>query len=63
MLEEAQFTLAEFEQARSRDMRLSGMECVADTIETTLGGFRDLWRRRQDWEHIAQGLRMAGMPD
>lgn len=63
MGEEAQFTLAEFKEARIRDQRLSGMKADAETIESALGGFRVLWRRNEDWEHIAQGLRLAGMPD
>ena len=63
MFEEAAFTLAEFKKARLRDQRLSGTKADADTIETGLGGFRALWRRIEDWEHIAQGLRLAGMPD
>lgn len=63
MLEEAQFTLTEFKEARIRDQRLSGMKADSDTIESALGGFRALWRRPEDWEHIAQGLRFAGMPD
>lgn len=63
MLEEAQFTLTEFKEARIRDQRLSGMKADSDSIESALGGFRALWRRPEDWEHIAQGLRLAGMPD
>lgn len=63
MFAEAEFTLAEFQRARVRDQRLSGMKPDANTIETGLGGFRALWRRKEDWEHIAQGLRLAGLPD
>ncbi|SLN28172.1 Bacterial transcriptional activator domain protein [Roseovarius albus] len=63
MLKEAQFTLAEFKDARTRDQRLSGMKVGANTIETALGEHRVLWRRKEDWEHIAQGLRLAGLPD
>lgn len=63
MLKEAQFTLAEYKKARIRDQRLSGAKIDADTIESALGGFRALWRRKEDWEHVAQGLRLAGMPD
>lgn len=61
MLEEARFTLAEFKKARIRDQHLSAMKVDADTIEPALGGFRVLWRRNEDWEHIADGLRLAGM--
>ncbi len=63
LIDESQFTLAEFKRARVRDQRLSGIKAGADTIETGLGGFRALWRRVEDWDHIAQGLRLAGMPD
>ena len=63
MLEEARFTLAEYKNARIRDQRLSGAKIDVDTIVSALGGFRVLWRRLEDWEHIAQGLRLAGMPD
>ncbi|MBS9717555.1 hypothetical protein J4E70_11415 [Pseudohalocynthiibacter aestuariivivens] len=63
MSEEALFTLAEFKEARVRDQHLSGLRADADTIETALGGFRTMWRRPDDWEHIAQGLRLAGLPD
>lgn len=63
MLEEAKFTLSEFKEARFQDLRLSGMTARSDTIESALGGFRGLWRRLEDWEHIAQGFRLAGLPD
>ncbi|WP_176228617.1 BTAD domain-containing putative transcriptional regulator [Roseovarius litorisediminis] len=63
MLEEARFTLAEFKEARLRDQRLAGTKAKANTIESALGGFRVLWRRQEDWEHIAQGLRLSGMPE
>jgi TolB-like protein len=63
MIEEAQFTLAEFKEARVRDQRLSGTKAGADTIDSALGGFRVLWRRPEDWDHIAHGLRLAGLPD
>ncbi len=63
MIDEARFTLSEFKEARSRDLRLSGMKADRETIESALGGLRALWRRSKDWEHIAEGLRLAGMPD
>ncbi len=55
--------LAEFKQARVRGRVLSGMKAERDTIETALGGLRALWRSPGDCEHIAGGLRLAGVSD
>ncbi len=63
MTDEARFTLGEFKKARVRDLQVSGLNTNAETTEAALGGFRVLWRRPQDWDHIAEGLRLAGMPD
>ena len=61
--EEAHFTLEEFKQAITKDRRLTRINAKCETVEAALGGLRALWRRTEDWEHIADGLRLAGLPD
>jgi TolB-like protein len=61
--QDAERALAEFVTMRRQE--LSGHfdgTCPA-TVTALAGGFRDMWRRQSDWEHIAEGLRMAGLPD
>ena len=62
MFDEAKFTLNEFKQSIAKDRRLMGLDTSCETVEASLGGLRELWRRPEDWDHIANGLRLAGMP-
>lgn len=63
MTDDARFTLAEFRAAREEDQRLAGLPVDSATVSAALEGFRTMWRRAEDWGHIADGLRMAGLPD
>lgn len=63
MAQDAAFTLEEFIEARRQDQHRAGLPVNVETVEKALGGQRVMWRRPEDWEHIAQGLRLAGMAD
>jgi len=61
--QDAERSLAEFVTVRQQE--LSGHfdgTCPA-TLKALAGGYRNLWRRQSDWDHIAEGLRLAGLPD
>ena len=62
-MEEARFTLAEFQEARRSEQSVCGLTQDTSTIEAALDGYRGMWRRGEDWAHIAEGLRLAGLPD
>jgi len=40
-----------------------GFTGTPNTLSALAAGFQRMWCRTEDWEHLASGLRMAGLPD
>jgi len=59
---EAQTALKTFISERHREFELRGIEFGENTIETLAGGYRGVWRKQEDWDHIVDGLVKAGLP-
>jgi TolB-like protein len=60
---EAQAALEGFVRERHREFDSRDMLVAADTIDVLAGGYRRMWRNESDWEHLADGLRKAGLPE
>jgi Tfp pilus assembly protein PilF len=60
--EQARAALEEFISVRHSEFRDRDIPITDDTVETLIGGYRPVWRRREDWDLLAQGLRRAGLP-
>ncbi len=61
--DEARSTLKSFITERHKEFSSRNMVVEDDTIAALAGGYQKLWRRKADWEHFADGLRKAGLPD
>ena len=61
--DEAAHSLAAFKKVRIEELKIAGRSDRGATIETLAGGLRAIWRREEDWRVLADGLRLAGLPD
>jgi adenylate cyclase len=61
--DKANSALERFIIARQSELESKEIPCETISIEALAGGYRQSWRRQLDWEHIAQGLRLAGLPN
>lgn len=59
--DEASAALAEFVKMRRGELEGRGQRVSSDNVDELAGGFRGMWRRAEDWEHIADGLALAGL--
>ncbi len=59
----ARVALEDFVRERHREFDSRDMVVTADTIDVLAGGYRRMWRHESDWEHLADGLRKAGLPE
>lgn len=59
---EAAAALAEFIRMRRQEFASRGIDVKDDTVEGLAGAYRAMWRDPGDWEHLADGLRKAGLP-
>ena len=62
-IDKARSTLKSFITERHKEFSSRNMVVEDDAISTLAGGYQKLWRRKADWEHFADGLRKAGLPD
>jgi len=60
---EARAALGAFTKERRREFNSRNIAVDDDTIDVLAGSFRRMWRNDTDWEHLADGLRKAGLPD
>ena len=60
---EARTALTSFVRERRREFNSRNMVVEGDTVAALAGGYRKMWRKEADWDHIADGLRKAGLPD
>ena len=59
--DDASNALNDFIQMRQDEFRIRGNPMPDITVMGLAGGFRPMWQRQQDWEHIASGLVLAGL--
>jgi TolB-like protein/class 3 adenylate cyclase len=62
-IDEARNALESFVTERHREFSSRNIVVERDTIDTLAGGYWRLWRQQADWDHFADGLRKAGLPD
>ncbi len=60
--DEARSALVSFIKQRHEELNSRGIFVESDAISTLATGFKKMWRREADWEHLADGLRKAGLP-
>jgi TolB-like protein/Flp pilus assembly protein TadD len=60
--DEARSALVSFIKQRHEELNSRGIIVESDAISTLATGFKKMWRRESDWEHLADGLRKAGLP-
>ncbi|WP_432653459.1 adenylate/guanylate cyclase domain-containing protein [Ruegeria atlantica] len=60
---EAESSLQAFVRHRRQEFSSRGMAVPENTLIALAGGFQPMWRNLSDWEHIASGLRQAGLAE
>jgi TolB-like protein len=60
---EARVALEIFVRIRRQEFNTRSIIVPENTISALAGGYRKVWRKEEDWDHIADGLRKAGLPD
>ena len=58
---EAKAALEEFITARHDEFSSRGIDVTQDTLQSLAQGFRTMWRRPEDFEQLANGLKLAGL--
>jgi len=61
--ESTQLSLNAFISERRNEFSSRGIEVTESTVETLAGAYKHMWRDPSSWEKLAQGLRLAGLPD
>lgn len=62
-MDEARRALNSFVACRHAELTSRDMGISEDTVSALARGFRDMWRRPEDWAHLADGLALAGLLD
>ncbi len=62
-IDEARHALELFVAERHREFSNRNIAVERDTIDLLAGGYQKLWWKKADWNHFADGLRKAGLPD
>jgi hypothetical protein len=60
---EARAALDAFITQRRCEFNSRNIVVEGDTIDELAGSYRMMWRDKADWEHLADGLRKAGLPN
>jgi hypothetical protein len=60
-LEHARDALNKFIAQRQKELKSSGVS--ANTTAELLGNFKDNFRTEADWQHLLDGLHMAGLKE
>jgi len=60
---EASSALEDFIQTRRAEFTCRDMKIPRTTVQGLAGGYRAMWKRQQDWDHIALGLKTAGLTE
>ncbi len=59
---EAESALQSFVVNRKKELTERGFHVVTDNLISLAGGFKGMWRRETDWDHLASGLLKARLP-
>ena len=59
--QEAEAALSHFIDKRREELSSRGLEAPENTVIALLGGFKNIWRQEEDWNHLASGLQKAGL--
>ena len=60
---EAARAIEAFVTVRRREFESRDIVPDGDTVTALAGGYRGMLRRETDWDHLADGLRKAGLPE
>ena len=60
---EARAALDAFITQRRREFASRNIVVEHDSIDALAGSYRNMWRNKDDWEHLADGLYKAGLPN
>ncbi len=60
---ESATALTAFISHRRQELSSRSIDVAEDAIATLALDYKKLWRLESDWEHLADGLRRAGLPD
>lgn len=60
---EAASALQSFVRNRKKELTERGFHVASDNMISLAGGFKGMWRRETDWDHVASGLVKAGLPN
>ncbi|WP_420583894.1 adenylate/guanylate cyclase domain-containing protein [Ruegeria sp.] len=60
---EAEAALIDFKTERRDELMSRGIQLGEETVSSLARGYRTMWRRPEDFERLAAGLRAAGLPD
>jgi len=52
-----------FVSKRIEEFDSRGIETAERTVETLAGAYKGMWKNPSSWEKLANGLRLAGLPD
>ncbi|MGI9372906.1 MAG: hypothetical protein ACR2OJ_10460, partial [Hyphomicrobiales bacterium] len=58
---EAQTALTHFITKRREELSSRGKAAPENSVVSLLGGFKTMWKREEDWQHLAAGLQKAGL--
>ena len=61
--ESKQLALNSFISQRRSEFDSRGIDVTDNTVETLAGAYKVMWRDPSNWEQLAAGLRLAGLPD
>ena len=61
--ESTQIALQAFIAERRREFESRDIEISQNTIESLAGAYRVMWKDPASWDQLANGLRLAGLPD
>ena len=61
--DEASTALIAFIKQRHNELNSRGIAAPSDTIPALAGDYQKMWKNKADWEHMADGLRKAGLPE
>ena len=62
-VKEAHSALKSFIKQRHRELNSRGIAVESDTFASLAKDYQKMWRREIDWEHLADGLLKAGLPE
>ena len=63
LMGDAETALATFIAVRRRELSVRRVAVEGNSIQSLAGGCRGLLRNTADWDHVARGLQLAGLPE